>query len=401
MDSPRRLLLVATIPASVTAFLLPLARHFRSIGWTVDVLAEGASQSPACVESFERCWDATWSRNPWDPKAIVKSLQGVRRLVEREAYDLVHVHTPVAGFLTRAALRGRNTRGRPRVIYTAHGFHFFQGGPVLRNAVFLTLERLAGRWTDYLVVMNQEDAAAARDYGILPHDRVRCMPGIGVDLAAYSRAAVQPGEVSLLRQSLGLSPDASVILVVAELIPRKRHRDVLAAMSRMTCRDAHLVIAGPGPLTESLQQEARRLSLDARVHFLGLRSDIPTLLGAADVLVLVSEHEGLPRSIMEAMCMGVPVIGSRSRGITDLLDGEGGVLVEKGDVHALARAMDRLLTDRHAAQRLARNAQERVVRYDVEGILRRHEQLYADALAAVDSSGARHRSSSRVQRDVA
>jgi glycosyltransferase involved in cell wall biosynthesis len=401
MESPRRLLLAATIPASLTGFLLPLARHFRAIGWTVDALAYGASQSTACLESFDRCWDATWSRNPWDLKAVVANIRAVRSLVDREAYDLVHVHTPVAGFVTRAALRHHRSRGCTRVIYTAHGFHFFEGGPLLGNTVFRNLERLAGRWTDYLVVMNQEDVAAVRDYALVPYERVRYMPGIGLDLSTYSRAAVSARDVCLFRRSLGVPPEGDVILVIAELIPRKRHRDVLAAMSLMTRRDAHLVVAGSGPLAESLQQETRRRSLDDRVHFLGFRSDIPTLLAAANVLVLVSEHEGLPRSIMEAMCMGVPVIGSRIRGITDLLEGECGVLVKKGDVHALARAMDQLLTDRETAQRLARNAHERVARYDVTNIVRLHEQLYGDALSAVDSAGTRTRSSSPVQCDVA
>ncbi len=391
-EKSRRLLLATTVPVSLTGFLLPFAKHFRSIGWTVDALAHDASKSRACLESFDHCWDATWSRNPWDPKAIVTSIQDVRRVVSREDYDLVHVHTPVAGFLTRAALRGRRSQGRVKVIYTAHGFHFFKGGSPLRNALFRSLERLAGRWTDYLVVMNEEDAAAVRDCGILPHDRVRYMPGIGVDLSAYSRAAVTDRQVSLLRQSLNLPSDAKVILVVAELIPRKRHRDVLHALSRMACRDAQLVIAGAGPLAESLGQLTKSLSLDARVHFAGFRNDIPTLLGASNVLMLVSEHEGLPRSIMEAMCMGVPVIGSKIRGIVDLLNDDCGILVESGDVDVLAHSMDYLLTDNHVAQRLARNAQERIARYNVKRIIRLHEELYGDALSAVTSPGVRDQS---------
>jgi glycosyltransferase involved in cell wall biosynthesis len=297
----------------------------------------------------------------------------------------VHVHTPVAGFLTRAALRSRRSQGRVRVIYTAHGFHFFKGGSRLKNGVFRTLERWAARWTDYLVVMNHEDAAAVRDYRMLPHDRVRYMPGIGLDLSVYSRAAVTDRQVSLLKQSLNIPAEGKVILVIAELIPRKRHRDVLNALTRMTLRDAHLVIAGDGPLAQSLAELTKGLSLEARVHFVGFRADIPTLLRMSNVLVLVSEHEGLPRSIMEAMCMGVPVIGSNIRGVVDLLNGGCGIVVEKGNVDALADSIDWVLTHRQQAERLASNAQQRIARYDLKTILRLHEELYGDALSAYDA----------------
>ena len=385
MHTPSRLLLVTTTPITLTGFLLPFARHFRAKGWTVDALAHDASKSRECLDSFDHCWDASWSRNPWSLTGIARSIRDVQRVVTRGNYDLVHVHTPVAAFLTRAALRSRRSQGRVRVIYTAHGFHFFKGGSPLRNGVFRTLERWAARWTDYLIVINHEDAAAVRDYRILPHDRVRYMPGIGLDLSVYSRAAVTDRQVSLLKQSLNLPAEGKVILMIAELVPGKRHRDVLNALSRMTLRDAHLVIVGTGPLAQSLEALTKSLSLEARVHFLGFRTDIPTLLRASNVLVLVSEREGLPRSIMEAMCMGVPVIGSNIRGVVDLLDGGCGILVEKGNVDALADSIDMVLTHRQEAERLASNAQQRIARYDVKTILRLHEELYGDALSTDDA----------------
>src|SRR5207249_867737 len=125
-------------------------------------------------------------------------------LVAAEGYDLVHVHSPVAAFVTRMALRRMRRQGKPRVIYTAHGFHFYQGSPRVRGTLFRTLERLAGRWTDHLVVINREDEAAALKYGIVPPQRLRYMPGIGVDTQVYSAASVPAADIAAVRGELRL-----------------------------------------------------------------------------------------------------------------------------------------------------------------------------------------------------
>ena len=152
-----KLLMATTVPTTLRDFLLPFARHFRARGFRVDALARGTSGFAEVVAACDRVWDVNWSRNPLDPRNLWTTPGQIRGLVTREGYDLVHVHTPVASFVTRYALRDLRRRGAVRVIYTAHGFHFYQGGPRLRGGVFRGLEQLAGRWTDYLVVINRED----------------------------------------------------------------------------------------------------------------------------------------------------------------------------------------------------------------------------------------------------
>ena len=159
-----RLLIVTTVNNMMRDFLLPFARHYRALGWTVHGLARRDDTFAACAAAFDRLWGIGWSRNPWDVRNLLDNVQCLRRIVSREAYDLVHVHTPIAAFVTRFALRDMRARGEFRLIYTAHGFHFHKGAPALQNAAFLAMEKLAGRWTDYLVVINHEDEAAARRY---------------------------------------------------------------------------------------------------------------------------------------------------------------------------------------------------------------------------------------------
>lgn len=381
------LLMAATVPVTLRAFLVPLARHFRELGWRVDGMASGISSSAECVSAFDRVWDIPWSRNPFDPRNLMQAAPLLREIVSREGYDLVHVHTPVAGFVTRFALRNSAHEPKPRVIYTAHGFHFYRGGPPVRNAIYRGLEKTAGRWTDALVVMNREDEAAAQHLGIVPTDRLRFMHGIGVDIAEYDALGVKTIQVEHLMSELHVPPFSELLLLVAELIPRKRPADVIRALAKMEHRHAQLLIAGTGPLRGELAQLAGKLSVADRVHFLGFRRDIPVLLRASKGMVLASEHEGLPRSVMEAMCMETPVIGSRIRGIEDLLEDGCGFLVEKGDCDGLARAMDHVLEEPDDARATAVRARAKMGLYELSGILKHHESLYREVLSAPPRGG--------------
>lgn len=369
------LLMIATVPDTLRGFLLPFAEHFRRRGFRVDAMAAGVSGCRDSVAAFDRVWEVAWSRNPLDLRNLAVARR-VRDVATR--YDLVHVHTPVASFVTRLALRGRPRTERPRVIYTAHGFHFYRGGPRLRGLAFRLLEQLAGRWTDYLVVINREDEQAARR--MLSAERVRFMPGIGVDLDRYAPAAVSESDVSRVQRELALGPAGRLFLMIAEFIPRKRHRDVLAAFARLARPDARLAFAGTGPLVDDMKRRAAELGIADRVHFLGVRRDIPALVRASVAVLLPSEQEGLPRSAMESMSLGVPVVGSRIRGTADLLEGGGGVLVPVGDLAALTDALARILDHPEEAREMGRRGRERVASYDLGTIIALHDALYEEAL---------------------
>ncbi len=376
----KKLLIITTIPSTIHAFLLPLAEQFRSQGWRVDAMACGISTYKECLESFDRVWDVEWSRNPLYPRNLLLAPRIIQQAIQEEQYDIVHVHTPVAAFVTRFALRNWQKQTRPKVIYTAHGFHFYQGGKAFKNAVFLGLEKLAGAWTDYLVVINREDEEAAKRYGLISSKRVRYMPGIGVDLQYYSSNTIFKSEVELVRQELGLAPTTPLLLSVAELIPRKRHKDILRAFACLQRPEVCLAFAGDGLLMPKLQQLASELGIQNQVRFLGFRRDIPTLIRASMCTMLVSEQEGLPRSVMESMSLGIPVIGTDIRGIRDLLAPDCGLLVKLGDIEGLANALAYLLDNHQKAQIMAERGLKRIADYDVRQIIKQHESLYTEAV---------------------
>lgn len=378
-SSGPKLLIAATIAPTVTAFLLPFGHYFRRQGWRVDALSTNITAAPDCVDAFDRVWDIDWSRNPLDVRNFRETPRRIRELVAREGYDLVHVHTPVAAFVTRYALRNRGAK--PRLVYTAHGFHFYRGAPATRNLVYRTLERIAGRWTDALIVINREDEQAARRYRIVREDRVHYMPGIGVDTSVYRADTVDAGALDRLRDELGLGPGEALFLMIAEFNPGKRHYDALIAFARMKNRGAHLAFAGLGPLMPEIKELAAQLGVSDRTHFLGFRQDIPVLVRASTATLLPSDREGLPRSVLESLALGVPVIGSDIRGVRDLIADGCGRLVAVGDMEALAQAMDWMLEHPDEARAMGERGRARVAAFDVRHVIEMHEKLYGDLLA--------------------
>ncbi|MEL6909100.1 MAG: glycosyltransferase family 4 protein [Cyanobacteria bacterium J06629_2] len=375
-----KLLIVTTIAGAIEDFILPYVYHYRGLGWQVDGVSVDITSNSACVQAFNSVWDVPWSRNPLDPRNLLNAVPQIQNIIIQGSYDLVHVHTPVAAFVTRYAVSQLKIKQKPQVIYTAHGFHFHRQGNPITNQIFLNLERLAGRWTDYLITINREDEAAARQHHLLPSDRIFYTPGIGLELDKYDRDGVTQAQVEAVRQELGLTKDDVLLLTVAEFTPNKRHRDQLLALKQLNRPNVHLALAGDGDTRPEIEKLAQELGIQRQVHCLGFRYDIPALICASRSLLLTSQREGLPRSIMEAFCAATPVIGTKVRGIQDLLSDNCGLLVEVGDVAALAQGMKRMVDEPNLASELGANGRQKIAAYDVQKIIEQYSQIYQQAL---------------------
>lgn len=377
-----KLLIVTTIAGAIEDFILPFVSFFRDQGWQVDGVAVDITSNPACVAEFDQVWDVPWSRNPLDPRNLSNAVPKIQEIVIQGNYDLVHVHTPVAAFVTRYAISRLPIKKRPKVIYTVHGFHFHQQGNPLTNFIFLNLEKLAGNWTDYLITINRQDEAAAKGHRLLPEGNIFYTPGIGLELDKYDYQQVDDSAVAAIRQELKLQPEAKMLLTVAEFTPNKRHCDQLLALQQLNRPEVHLVFAGDGETRRSTEQLAQQLGLEQQVHFLGFRYDIPALISTSDLMLLTSQREGLPRSIMEAFCGATPVIGTKIRGIQDLLADNCGLLVEVGDTQGLAQAIAKLLDQPQLAAEMGANGRRKMATYDVKVIIEHYARIYQQALTA-------------------
>lgn len=335
-----KILYVTTVGITM-GFFKSFIKGLLDEGHTVDIATnETTSPVAECYREWGcRVFPISTSRSPlkW---GNVKAIGEIRRLVLAEGYDIVHCHTPIAAVCTRLACKKARKKGT-RVIYTAHGFHFYKGAPRKNWMIYYTAEKLCARHTDVLITINEEDYALAQRK--LKAKRVECVPGVGVDL---SRFGEKSGAREAKRAEIGAG-DRILLLSVGELNENKNHETVLRALPALP--DAVYAVAGVGNKREELLALAESLGVRDRFHLLGYRSDVKELLEAADVFVFPSFREGLSVSVMEAMASGLPVVASRIRGNTDLVADGGGRHFDPHSSEDCLRALKEVLEGDRAA----------------------------------------------------
>ncbi|MEW6447515.1 MAG: glycosyltransferase family 4 protein [Bacillota bacterium] len=375
MRETGRVLFVATVARHLLAFHVPYIRLLQEWGYEVEVACNPAGEGALFAPLGVRLHKVPFQRRPLSVRNL-RAFFYLLRLFKARRYALVHVHTPVAAFITRLTLRLLHFRP---VLYTAHGLHFFSGAPLWNWLLYFPMEWIASRWTDGLILINREDYDRARSFPV--RGEVFMLPGIGVDTASFDKAVT---EASGGRQELGLGENTPVALVVAELSRVKNHEQVLRAWRTVVREfpDAVLLLAGTGERRLKLERLAEMLGLKHHVRFLGFRMDVPRLMAAADVVVLTSRREGLPRVVLEAMAAGKPVVATNVRGNRDLVtDGRTGCLVPLGDVAETARTLLQLLKDRGLRARFGEEGKRRVQEYDLAQVRRAMARIYRRYLA--------------------
>ena len=371
----KKVLFVATLVKNhIAEFHLPYLKLFQDMGWQTAVAAKNDYENPAdCVIPYcDVFYDVPFERSPLK-KGNLTAYRRVKRIIREGGYDIIHCHTPVGAAVARLAARKARKNGS-KVIYTAHGFHFYKGAPWLNWLVYFPVEWLLSPLTDVLITINREDYERAKR--LLRAKKVVYIPGVGIDTARF-RGNAEKG--AALRRELGIPDEAAVLLSVGDLNKNKNHRAVLEALARMENRNLHYVVCGRGPLKEELEAFAREKGLGDRVRFVGYRNDIPAFYAMADVFVFPSFREGLSVSVMEAMASGLPIVCSRIRGNTDMVeDGVNGYLMEPGDPDSIAGALRRL-ENREKREEISRNNLEKAEIYSLGVIAEQYRQLYLEA----------------------
>ncbi|MBD5145978.1 MAG: glycosyltransferase family 4 protein [Ruminococcus sp.] len=271
-------------------------------------------------------------------KKIVKTYRQLKEISESEHYDLVHTQTPIGGVICRLAFCKARKQGT-KVIYTAHGFHFYKGAPLKNWLLYYPVEKICSYFTDVLITINKEDYAFAQKK--MKAKKTYYVPGVGIDLQKYSNVTVNKEEK---RKELGVPDDAVLLLSVGELNENKNHETVIRALSMLDDPQVFYIIAGIGSKKEHLENVISELGLENNVHLIGYRNDVNELLAAADIFVFPSFREGLSVALMEAMACGLPVACSRIRGNVDLIDDDkGGVTFDPQNTESTANALNNLL----------------------------------------------------------
>lgn len=374
----KNILFVAHVQSHIMNFHQPFIKYFQEKGYKVYVATKLDKERYKNVNDIipEVEWiDTSFSRSPFSFK-VFKALNQLIKLMKCVEFDLIHVHTPVGGFLGRLA--ARITKSGP-VLYTAHGFHFYKGAPLSYWLTYYPAEKLAARWTDGLITMNNEDYEIAKNKLPVRGKKVYKVNGVGVDLSKFD--ATLPKNMEFKRE-LGLNDDDFIIIVVAELSKRKNQIQIVKAMKEVveTNKNIKVLLVGEGSTENMLKNEINRLNLNNNILLLGYRKDVQKIMNIADVVGLFSIHEGLPKNILEGMACGKAIICTDIRGNNDLvLDGVNGYLVECKNVDETYDKLFKLLKDYNLRQEMGNKSLELIRNYSIERVIEQMDKIYKES----------------------
>lgn len=303
---------------------------------------------------------------PIRPLEDLRALREVHAAMADLRPDLIAAHSSKAGILARLAAR----RLRVPIVFTVHGWAFTPGVPPLEAALYRRVERLVGPLASRIIAVSEYDRRLGLEARIAPPDRLVTVHNGMPDVPAELRADPARSPVRLV--------------MVARYGAQKDHPTLLRALSGLRQHRWELDLIGDGPLREETEALVGDLGLNGRVHFLGQRSDVERRLAAAQVSLLVTNWEGFPLSILEAMRAGLPVVASEVGGVAESVrEGESGFLVRRGDVEQLRARIERLLTDPELRARLGASGRERYVRdFTLDVSVARTLDVYRETLAA-------------------
>lgn len=370
----KKILFVATVQSHIMNFHLPFILDFVKKGYEVHV---ATSLDEVKYNGFrEMHRDIYWIDIPFSRKPFsfdnYKAYSILCNYLFENKFSLVHCHTPVASFINRFACA--RTRTKP-VLYTAHGFHFYEGAPFKNWMIYYVAEKITARLTDGIITMNEYDfSLAKRKFHTRKKNGIYKVHGVGVDLELF-----KPNNYNDIRKELGISEDSFIFTIIAELIERKNHNQAIKAI-KVLCDsydDIHMLFVGDGELKEELYESILSMNLSNKIHFLGFRRDVPSIIQASDVIGLFSIHEGLPKILMESMAISKPIIATNIRGNSDLVsDGENGILVEINNIPQTVRAIELLYNDFELRRNMGVESQKKILSYSIDNVLLEMNGIY-------------------------
>lgn len=329
MVEKKKVLFTATVDSHILHFHLPYLKMFKDEGYEVHVATNGQEEIPYCdkkhIISFER--------SPFKLNNL-KAIKDLKKIINEEKFDIIHCHTPMGSVVTRLAARKSRKNGT-RVIYTAHGFHFYKGAPKINWLLFYPIEKWLSRYTDTLITINEEDYNLAKKK--FHSKQIELVHGVGVDPEKFN-FEMSEEEKDKLRKEIGIDKDDFVMIYPAELSKRKNQGMLLRCTAELVKENKKIKLLLPGldSMNGMYQQMAKELDIEENVKFLGYRTDIPKLLKISNLAVSTARQEGLPVNIMEAMVCGLPAVVTNCRGNRDLVqDGVNGYVVEIDDDKAM------------------------------------------------------------------
>lgn len=298
------------------------------------------------------------------------------KVIKEGNIEVIHCNTPVGGMVGRFAGKKHKVR---KIIYTAHGFHFYKGAPLFNRTVLKWAEMLMAHWTDAIITMNGEDFEAAKKFRLRKGGKVYFVHGVGITLSDF----IGVGECrNDKRAELNLKDDDVALVSAGDLILRKDYATAIRAVALANNENLHYFICGRGPEKENLEALAKELGIENQIHFLGFRSDVKEIMAASDVFLFTTLQEGMPRSMMEAMATGLPCVASAIRGNVDLIENnENGYICAVKDASAFSKAICTLAGSKELRSEISKKNLEKIKGYDVTVVEKEIKEIYDEVLS--------------------
>lgn len=381
----KKALMLASTASMIDQFNMDNIALLQKLGYEVHVACnflEGntcSQEQIAILQQRLKCMGVPYyqvdiTRNVLNIPQVLRAYRQTRALMKEHGYAMVHCHSPIGGAVCRLAAMPFRKKGM-KVLYTAHGFHFFRGAPLVNWLIYYPIEWCLAHVTDILLTINREDHARAQR--CIHAKRIEYIPGIGIDTTKFGRSHADRVEK---RRELGLNEEDFVILTVAEMNKNKNHTLILKALGllkdRPGFRRVQYLLCGQGDLQPELEAEAEALGIREHVHFLGFRRDVQDIYKCSDIFAFMSFREGLSVALMEAMSCGLSPVCSPIRGNTDLVEhGVEGLLAEF-DPNAVADAIWELCRNEDRRARLSAAAAKKIHQFDQNCVHKRMEEIY-------------------------
>ncbi|MGL5692516.1 MAG: glycosyltransferase, partial [Peptostreptococcaceae bacterium] len=302
----KKVLMLASVASMIDQFNMQNIAILQEQGYDVHVAAnfeQGSTSSSERMVEFKKelseknisYFQIDFSRNVTNIPQNIKAYAQIKKLLVENEYEFIHCHSPIGGVCGRIAAKITGTK----VIYTAHGFHFYKGAPKVNWMIYYPIEKVLSYITDILITINKEDYELAKKK--MKAKKVEYVPGVGVDIGKFASIEIDKEKK---RRELGLSEDNVVLLSVGELNKNKNHEVIIRGLAELKDSNVHYIIAGRGELESYLNELAKELSIVNQVHLLGFRTDVSELYKVADVFCFPSYREGLSVAMMEAIASG-------------------------------------------------------------------------------------------------
>lgn len=367
----KKIMMIATTDNMIWQFLLPHIKYLQEKGNIVEcVCAKTGFWFDELKDKYGlTVHEIEFTRSPFS----LKNRKGYKKLVElqkKQNYDLVYCQQPVGGLMGRLIAK----KFKLPCIYTAHGFHFFKGNNPIKNFVFKTVEKYLAKYTTVLITINEEDYQASLKMKARHKFKIN---GIGVDLSVYKED--KNIDKQKFREELGLEKNDFVVLSVGELNENKNTFRILECIKNIENNNVKYLVCGQGPLKEKFEEYIKNNNLDKRVKLLGFRKDVAKIYAISDLYIMPSYREGLSKSMMEAMCYGLPVVASKIRGNTDLLgDNEGGILCNPNNTKEFTDAIVNLYNNKDLQKQYSKRNKNFVKNFDLKVVQKQLEEIYLE-----------------------